>query len=74
MTNELHHHCLGNFVKDKSEWKDTDILFDIAKKGDKTEVRFTHVGLSPHTNATTSARTPGEAGLEKRDIFTAVGE
>ena len=35
------------FVKDKSEWKDTDIVFDIAKKGDKTEVRFTHVGLGP---------------------------
>jgi uncharacterized protein YndB with AHSA1/START domain len=34
-----------NFVKDKSEWKDTDIVFDIARKGDKTEVRFTHVGL-----------------------------
>ena len=36
-----------NFVKDKSEWKDTDIVFAIAKKGDKTEVRFTHVGLVP---------------------------
>jgi len=36
-----------NFVNDKSEWKDTDIVFEIAKKGDKTEVRFTHVGLVP---------------------------
>jgi uncharacterized protein YndB with AHSA1/START domain len=36
-----------DFVRDKSEWKDTDIVFDIAKKGDKTEVRFTHVGLVP---------------------------
>ena len=36
-----------NFVDDKTEWQDTDILFEIASKGDKTEVRFTHVGLGP---------------------------
>ena len=36
-----------NFIQDKSEWKDTDIVFEIAQKGDKTEVRFTHVGLVP---------------------------
>lgn len=36
-----------NFVEHKSEWTDTDIVFEIAKQGDKTEVRFTHVGLVP---------------------------
>ena len=36
-----------NFVRDESEWDGTDIVFDITKKGDKTEVRFTHVGLVP---------------------------
>jgi hypothetical protein len=36
-----------NLVKDKAEWNGTDIIFEITKKGDKTELRFTHVGLVP---------------------------
>jgi uncharacterized protein YndB with AHSA1/START domain len=36
-----------NFVEDQTEWKGTEIAFDIAIKGDKTEVRFTHQGLVP---------------------------
>jgi len=36
-----------NFVKDKAEWNGTDVIFEIAKKGGKTELRFTHAGLVP---------------------------
>ena len=36
-----------NFVKDKAEWNGTDVVFEIAKRGAKTELRFTHVGLVP---------------------------
>lgn len=36
-----------NFIKDKTEWNDTDVVFEIEKKGDQTELHFTHVGLAP---------------------------
>lgn len=36
-----------NFTKERTEWTGTDIVFDIARKGDKTEIRFTHIGLVP---------------------------
>jgi hypothetical protein len=35
------------FINDESEWTGTQIVFDITKKEEQTEVRFTHVGLVP---------------------------
>jgi hypothetical protein len=36
-----------NFTEDKTEWINTQIVFDISEKDGQTEVRFTHVGLVP---------------------------
>jgi hypothetical protein len=36
-----------NFVKEKTEWNGTEVVFEIARKDGRTELRFAHVGLVP---------------------------
>lgn len=36
-----------NFIKDKTEWVNTHLVFDISSEGNKTKVQFTHRGLVP---------------------------
>ena len=38
-----------NFVQDRAEWTGTDIVFDVYTSGDKTHVRFAHIGLVPES-------------------------
>jgi hypothetical protein len=35
------------FTANQREWEGTEVVFEIAKRGQRTEVRFTHVGLVP---------------------------
>lgn len=35
------------FVSIRNEWKDTRVIFEISRKGNETEIRFTHKGLIP---------------------------
>lgn len=36
-----------DFVRDKTEWNGTDIIFELTPTDAGTEVRFTHAGLAP---------------------------
>jgi uncharacterized protein YndB with AHSA1/START domain len=38
-----------SFTKDKHEWKDTRVVFEITGKPGATELRFTHAGITPET-------------------------
>lgn len=43
-------HVLDNyfkFTKDETEWKDTNVVFEISEKDGKTQLKFTHRGLVP---------------------------
>jgi hypothetical protein len=36
-----------DFLRDEREWTGAEIVFELARRGDQTEVRFIHVGLVP---------------------------
>ena len=36
-----------SFARDPAEWKGTRMVFEIVPRGKRTELRFTHEGLSP---------------------------
>jgi hypothetical protein len=49
--------CNLHFVKDKKEWKDTRVVFDISSDGAATTVTVTHAGLVPGVQCYENCRT-----------------
>lgn len=39
--------CYLHWLKNKTEWKDTQLKWKISSMGDATQIDFTHVGLVP---------------------------
>ena len=61
-----------DFTEDKSEWKDTEVIFEISAQGGRTELHFTHLGLVPdyecYETCTTGWRTYIDGSL--RSLIT----
>ncbi|HEY6472619.1 MAG TPA: SRPBCC domain-containing protein [Acidimicrobiales bacterium] len=38
-----------NFTEDPHEWAGTEVIFEVTPKGEGTEIRFDHVGLTPES-------------------------
>jgi hypothetical protein len=39
--------CYKHWLKDKKEWKDTKMLWEISTENNETQIKFTHIGLVP---------------------------
>jgi hypothetical protein len=62
-----------NFLKNKNEWTNTKISFEIAEQSGKTQIIFTHIGLVPHTECYDSC-VPAWAHYIKGSLFKLLTE
>lgn len=57
-----------NFIKDKTEWVNTKLIFDLSKEGKNTVVHFTHEGLVPE-NECYEVCNDAWSGYIKKSLF-----
>lgn len=55
-----------SFLEKKDEWTGTKVIFDISKKGDKTQLTFTHEGLTPKVECYDACAPAWTAYLENK--------
>ncbi len=41
--------CNLHWIKDKKEWKNTEVIWTLAEKGGKTQIHFVHMSLTPES-------------------------
>jgi hypothetical protein len=55
-----------SFLKKKQEWDGTKIIFDISRKGNQTQLRFTHQGLLPEIECYDACSTAWTSYLKEK--------
>ncbi len=50
--------CNLHWIKDKKEWKNTETIWTLTRKGGKTQIDFAHKGLTPDSECYESCK-PG---------------
>ncbi|HZG00186.1 MAG TPA: SRPBCC domain-containing protein [Chitinophagales bacterium] len=63
-----------NFLKDKSEWNNMTNVFEITHQGDRTQLRFTHVGLTPEIECFSACSKGWDYFLESLRSFVTTGK
>ena len=60
-----------SFLIDRSEWTGTKVIFEISKKGNKTQLEFTHEGLLPEVECY-SACAPAWTQYVQHSLFSLI--
>lgn len=58
--------CDLNYLKDRNEWTNTKMIFEIIDKGDKTEIHFTHEGLDPTKESYADSQTGWDMFIKQK--------
>jgi hypothetical protein len=59
--------CNLGWIKAKKEWKNTEVIYTLTEKGEKTQIDFVHKGLTPESECYESCK-PGWTGHLKGSL------
>jgi len=65
--------CNLHWIKDKKEWKGTDVIWDLTEIGKKTQIEFVHKGLVPESECYASCK-PGWTHHLKDSLLKLINE
>lgn len=65
--------CYLPWFKDKKEWNDTEVVFELSEENGKTKINFTHIGLVPEVECY-SACEQGWNGHITKDLMNFINE